>query len=430
MKALTNACIYDFHNLKKDCYVLFDSEIEEVGSMMDFKGAEDVFDCSGCIVMPSLTNCHTHIYSTFSRGMDAPFNPKTFKDILAQLWWKLDSQLNANSVYLSGLVYGMDLIRSGVTAVIDHHASGLVIKGSLNSLRDALCSKVGLRGVFCFETSDRFNIDDCIEENMDFAEENTQNYAGLFGMHASMSLSEDTLKKISQFIRNTPIHIHVAESLEDEEDCMSRYGMSIVERLDKYSLLNKNSILAHCVHINENEAALIRERGCFVAVNPTSNMNNAVGLADFDLFRRNKIKCMVGNDGLGANITRDYQNTLYAFKNRIGSPTGVGLNDLIGMIDNGYEYIGNALNIKIGRFQKGYKADMISISYNPPTPMDGSNMGGHLFFGIFDNFHPRCVWVSGKCLMKDYKLTQSIGGVYESARDEAREVWDRVSKIK
>lgn len=429
MKALINATIYDFHNFSKNSYVLFDSQILDTGNMKDFMGADEVYDCSGCIVMPSLVNCHTHIYSEFSRGMDVPFNPKSFMDILKQLWWKLDSQLDLDSVYMSALAYGCELIQNGVTSIIDHHASGLNITGSLEVLKKAICDTLGLRGIFCFETSDRFDLDECIEENLEFGSDSGENFAGLFGMHASLSLCDRSLEKISKSTGDMPIHIHVAESIEDEEDCYSRYGTSIVKRLNRFGLLKPDSILAHCVHINEDEARLIADNGCYVVMNPTSNMNNAVGLADFDMLRRNNVMRMIGNDGLGANITREYLNLVFAMKNRLQNPAGFKLDELSEMIDCGYGYVGKMLRIKLGRIQKGYKADMVCVPYNPPTPMNSSNVLGHVFFGVFDNFRPRDVWASGNMLLKDYNFTSDIETIYSGARDEAQKVWNRISKI-
>ncbi|WP_206076243.1 hypothetical protein [Marinitoga lauensis] len=46
----------------------------------------------------------------------------------------------------------------------------------------------------------------------------------MFGLHASLSLSDDTLKKVSENLNGAPIHIHIAESLEDEEESIKNYG--------------------------------------------------------------------------------------------------------------------------------------------------------------------------------------------------------------
>lgn len=428
MKAVTNVAAYDFNSLRENCYIKFNSEIEEIGDMKNFddKDVDEIYNLKGLLLMPGLTNCHTHIYSTLSRGMNVPFNPKSFQDILNQLWWKLDGKLDNEGNYYSALVYGIDCIKSGVTSIIDHHASGIDILGSLDEIKRAVSEELGLRGIFCFETSDRFNIHECIKENMDFLKQKSEKSAGLFGMHASISLSDDSLEKISKELNGQPIHIHVAESIEDVEDCRAKYNMSILERLDKFNLLNENSILAHCVHINHEEGRIIADRKCKIAMNPTSNMNNAVGIANYEIFRENKIKCMVGNDGLGANITRDYLNVVYAMKNKLGSTTKFGLDDLVELIENGYEYIGNMLNIKIGKIQEGYKADFITVPYDSPTPLNKDNVLGHVFFGVFESFHPKDVWVDGKILMENYQVKYDTKALYENSRKIAEKLWERI----
>jgi cytosine/adenosine deaminase-related metal-dependent hydrolase len=427
MKALVNARIYDYENYIVSGYVKFDKEIIEVGSMEDFHGADEVIDCHHCTVMPGLTNCHTHIYSTFSRGMNVPFNPRSFTEILEQLWWKLDRQLDERAIYSSAIAYGIDCLSNGVTSIIDHHASGLCIEGSLSTLNNAISKRLGMRGIYCFETSDRFPLEKCLSENINFAANHSEYTGSMFGMHASMSLSQESLKKMSDVLGDNPIHIHVAESMDDVQDSYKKYNKGIVERLDRYGLLNKNSILAHCVHINERDAALIADRGCYVALNPTSNMNNAVDLPDFELFRRHKINCLSGNDGLGANITRDYLNLLFSMKNRLGSPLKFSMDDLVRIIKNGYEFISSNLNIKLGKIEAGYKSDFIIVPYNPPTPISKDNILGHVLFGIFDNFKPKQVWISGRQLIKDYEPTFEVEDELEMAREEANKVWNRLT---
>lgn len=427
MKAFINANIYDFENFSENQYVLFQEQIVEVGPMESFPGADEVIDVSGCIVMPGLLNGHIHIYSTFSRGMSVPFDPKSFQQILDQLWWKLDAKLDKSAVYQSGLVSAIECIQSGVTTIIDHHASGLCIKGSLNELKKAVCDEMGLRGIFCFETSDRFDVDECIEENIEFASSKSEKHAGLFGMHASLSLSDDTLDKISKRIGDIPVHVHAAESIEDEQDSVKKYNKRVIERFNEFGLVKGNSIFAHCVHINSDEARIIAQNGAYIAMNPTSNMNNAVGLADYSMFREQGIKCIIGNDGLGYNISRDYLNAAFGMKNRLNSPTAFGFTDLLSIIENGYEYASKILDIKLGKIRAGYKADMICVPYMPPTPLNRDNIFGHMFFGVFDNFHPKDVWCSGMPLMRNYRVLANADSIYENAALEAQKVWNRVN---
>ncbi|MHA1200883.1 MAG: amidohydrolase family protein, partial [Candidatus Heimdallarchaeaceae archaeon] len=392
MKAVINVKIYDYETYIEDGYCIYGKEILEVGEMIvfpDFDG--EIIDGQGKILLPGLINFHTHIYSTFVRGAAISFLPRTFKDILEQLWWKLDSKLDNTSTFHSAMVYGLESLKSGVTSLIDHHASGIDIIGSLDALKRAIVDKLGLRGIFCFETSDRFNVDECIEENLAGLKYDAFDTKGMFGLHASMSLSEETLDKVSRVLN------------EDEEDSIDKYRVRVVNRYTNYGMLNKDSILAHCVHIDENEAKLIKQSKAVIALNPTSNMNNAVGSFNIDIFRSNNIPILIGNDGLGTNIAKEWTYFFFAGKAGINDAAGIGFVELLRYINGSYKYFGRRMGIKIGKIKTGYVADLVLIPYNNPTTMNKDNAFGHVFFGLFENFRPSDVIVKGKTLIEDYE---------------------------
>lgn len=168
MYAIINATTYDFETYQTNQYILFDKTIIEVGNMCNYINNDyEEIDALSNLVMPGLINGHSHIYSTFAKGLNVPYNPKNFKEILEQLWWKLDRNIDNDITYYSGIVAGVEYLQHGVTSLIDHHASGEVLQ-SLASLKKAVTDMVGLRGIYCFETSDRFNIKHCIQENNHF----------------------------------------------------------------------------------------------------------------------------------------------------------------------------------------------------------------------------------------------------------------------
>ena len=418
-KAIINANIYDYENYFENMYIIYDKKIIEVGKMKNFDKKCEVIDAKNSLVMPGFVNSHTHVYSTFARGLNVPFNPKTFKELLEQLWWKLDSKLTLESIYYSGLVSSNEFIKNGVTTIIDHHASG-EITNSLNTLKKAICEESGLRGIFCFETSDRFNIDKCIEENIEFAKGSSEISSGLFGMHASMTLSNNTLKKISK-LTNLPIHIHIAESLEDEEDCLKNYQMRIVERLKKYDLIKDNSILSHCIHIDESEADLIKESNSYIVLNPTSNMNNGVGLPDIQMMQKKGIPLMLGNDGLGYNFAKDIQTLLFSMKHKYSNTLAFSVNSLKKIIKTNFEYASKVLQIKLGRIKEDYASDFLVIPYTPPTPLTKENADSHIFYGVFDNFRPKIVICNGKTL----KINNEI---YNQSIKVSKKLWNKIQE--
>ncbi len=429
MKAIINVKIYDYETYIEEGFCIFDEEIVEVGPMQDFTDFDgEIIDGKNKILLPGLINSHTHIYSTLVRGASIPFNPKSFRDILEQLWWKFDSKLDNETTYHSAMVYGLESLKNGVTSLIDHHASGIDILGSLGELKKAIVDTLGMRGIFCFETSDRFNVDNCIKENQAGLNYDSSDVKGMFGLHASMSLSEETLTTVGDVIGNAPIHVHVAESKEDEDDSLEKYNMTVVERYQKHNLLNPDSILAHCVHINEDEAKIISEKKAVIALNPTSNMNNAVGSFNIDIFRNNSIPIIIGNDGLGTNIAKEWTYFFFAGKAGINDPVGIGFDELLSYINGSYAYFGRQMGIKIGKIKTGYVADFVLVPYLNPTDMDENNAFGHVFFGLFDNFKPSCVIVKGKTLIENYRSIFDEETLYKNARMASKALWKRLGE--
>ena len=127
--------------------------------------------------------------------------PDAFPAILEKLWWKLDKSLDEKANYYSALVCIIDAIKHGTTTLIDHHASPNSIPGSLDVIARAI-KESGIRASLCYEVTDRDGDEKTqqgLEENLRFIEElkdhNENQLSALFGLHASLTLSDATLKK-------------------------------------------------------------------------------------------------------------------------------------------------------------------------------------------------------------------------------------------
>ncbi|MBZ0294090.1 MAG: amidohydrolase family protein, partial [Anaerolineae bacterium] len=240
----------------------------------------------GQLVMPGNICAHTHFYGAYARGMAIPGPALAdFPQILKRLWWPLDKALDAETVRASALVCLVDAIKHGTTTLIDHHASPNFIHGSLDVIADAV-EQAGLRAVLCYEVTDRDGqekMEAGIAENLRFMQAPHPLVAGTFGMHASLTLSDATLRTCADALPDDAgVHIHVAEHEADEEDSLHRYGKRVVERLAEFDLLGDKTITAHCVHIDEHERQLLQTSGTWITHQPRSNMNNGVGAAAID----------------------------------------------------------------------------------------------------------------------------------------------------
>ena len=431
MKAIINVRIYDYQNYIENGYVLFDDKIVEAGPMSKLKNdGYQVIDGKGQLLLPNFVCNHAHIYSIFARGLALPFDPHNFLEILEQMWWKIDAKIDNEITYYSGICAGKEFIENGVTTIIDHHASGTDIIKSLTMLKKSLVDVLGLRAILCFETSDRYLTCKCIKENMSFMNKyRTDHVAGLFGMHASMTLSNKTLASIAKQLGDNPIHIHVAESVMDEEDSLKKYGVTIMERMEKYGLINPNSLIVHGVDISDKELDIVSKHGAYMVVNTTSNMNNAVGLPNVKNYLKHNVKVLVGNDGLSSNMANEYNNVYYTAHLKTESPTGLGLGEVLDMINNSYDYVSRILNIKLGRIQKGYEADFMLLPYQPFTKMDNNNAFGHLFFGVYPALKPNDVYASGKCLLKNRQIvSKKAKALFNKSLEESERLWTRVKE--
>lgn len=412
MKAIINVRLYDYETYYEDGYVIFDEEIIECGPIEEFKGAPEVIDGMGRLLMPGLINFHTHIYSVFSRGYDFEAAPESFTEILEQIWWRMDRALTCEDLHWSTIAYGQESLKKGVVGIVDHNANG-VIPGSTACIEGAL-KTLGMHGITCFETSDRFNIDDAIDENMAMIERT----GGPFGMHASMTLSDETLELITNRIGKHSIHVHVSESIDDHE----AYDETPIQRLDRFGLINRDSLLVHGVHMTGEDAEIIAKNGAVLAIATRSNLNNAVGTVDYSLIKEHGVQFVAGTDGLGVNVAASWQDIYYMAKLNSTGASGVELSDILEALKTGYRYYERLTGNKLGRFLPGYRFDAMLLDYEAITPMHLDNAFGHVFFGVFDALEITDLWVGGNQLIHERALVSHIP--VESGRVE--NIWTRI----
>ena len=371
----------------------------------------EIMDAGGQLVMPGGICAHTHFYGAYARGMAIPAPaPRDFPEILRKLWWNLDRALDRDSVRASALVCLLDAVKHGATSLIDHHASPNCIDGSLDIIGAAV-EQAGLRGVLCYEVSDRDGEEKMragIAENLRFlaATANHPQLRGSFGLHASLTLSDETLRACADAApADAGFHIHVAEHEADEEDSLRRSGMRVAQRLDQYGIWRRNTIAAHCVHIDRAERDLLRERGVWVSHQPRSNMNNGVGAADIDGMLAAGMPLCLGNDGFSNNMWAEWKAAYLLHKVSNRDPRRADGGDIARMA-----WVNNAAlmrqffpELSIGEIAQGAAADIIFVDYKPFTPLTAGNLPWHLLFG-FEASMVTTTICAGKVLMRDRQL--------------------------
>ncbi len=419
--------------LENHSVLISGGKIKKIASTSSFKGKySKTISAEGKILMPGLINAHMHFYSTFARGLLKAKPSKDFINVLNNLWWRLDKKLTNEETYYSALVSLIAAVRSGTTTLIDHHASPFNIIGSLSTIEKAV-RESKLRASLCYELSDRDGVKsvrDALHENADFIKktqkENDNFIKALFGLHASFTISDETLEEAAYqgHKLGAGFHIHAAESQADQIYCEMRHKLRVIERLENFGILGPKTIAAHCVHINEKEMEILRETQTAVVHNPQSNANNSVGIADIVKMSEKKILFGLGSDAMTVNMFEEMRNGIWL--QHLKHNPSVGFQEICSALFVNNARIVGRYFAKIGLVKEDWNADLILIDYRPPTPLNKNNFYDHLAFGISQSRVDTTI-VNGEILMENGELKLNIDEerVCRKSRELAERLWKR-----
>jgi putative selenium metabolism protein SsnA len=343
-------------------------------------------DAQGGLILPGLINLHHHFYSVLARGLDPGVPMKNFAEVLDRLWWRLDRALDPDTVRLSAQLSLADCIRWGCTTVFDHHASPSCLGGSLDVIAEEVES-AGLSAVLCYEVTDRNGHEEAragVEENLRFLRQQQGHgrVRGVLGLHASFTLRDDTLAEVSKRRpENAGCHVHVAEDAVDIDASRQAFGTGPVERLDRFRLLDRHSLLAHGIHLEPSDYSSVANRDAVVIHNPESNANNGVGHLDVPGAASHGCLVGLGTDGMSSAILRALRAAFLAHRDRTGDPAS-GFQVLPELLSNNVKvarrFFGEPL---LGELAPTAPADIIVVDASPPTPLQAENVFGHLVYG-------------------------------------------------
>lgn len=408
--------------------------IEDVGNFEDLKKAypnEEIVDVKGKIIMPGMICAHSHIYSAYARGMSVSKPTDNFFRMLENLWWSLDRKLTLEDVKLNALTTYIESIQNGVTTLIDHHSGPNSVTGSLFTIAEA-AKELGMRTSLCYEVSDRDGKDTTlkeIEENINFikASQNCDEdmIKALFGLHASFTLSNETLYKVKEAMEGIydGYHIHVAEGVEDQYDSLNKYGRRVVERLHDFGILGEHTIAVHGVHINQREIEILKETDTSVVHNPESNMNNAVGCPPIVSMLRQGIRVGLGTDAYTNDMFESMKVANILQSHQLCNST-VGFMETKKMqFENNPKILKKYFKRDLGVLAKKAYADIITVDYEPSTPINKDNWFGHLLFGVSGRMVNDTI-INGKFVMKDREISSvDIQEIKAKSRERAKQIW-------
>jgi len=444
---IRNATLITFDRQRRvfeggDLRVSNEGRIAAIGRELKTEEGDELIEAERRVLLPGLINAHTHLYSTLARGA-APVGPAgNFTEVLRELWWPLDRALELPDIELSAQLGLIGALKSGVTTVIDHHASEGAIDGSLGAIAGAARS-LGLRLATCFEVTDRDGPEIAaagIDENERFAQAvaadpallgGTSSLAAMLGLHASFTLRDETLERCSAVagkLGGLLTHIHLAEDRADVSSSKARFGAYPVDRLERFGLLRPGSILAHGIYLDDEHRRRLVDSGVFLVHNPSSNMNNAVGRSDLRAHLAAGLRMGLGSDGMNTDIQRELATAYLLLRHGEASPA-VGGDEAAAMFLDGNQAIADQLfpGGHLGRLEEGGAADLVLLDSAPFTPVTPGNALFHLIYGDL-GAQVSDVMVGGRWALRDRALTAPIdeAALRARGRELAAALWSRM----
>jgi cytosine/adenosine deaminase-related metal-dependent hydrolase len=350
-------------------------------------------------------NAHTHLYSGLAPlGMPAPTKPpNNFVEILERVWWRLDRALDRETLRASARLAVAEALLAGTTTLVDHHESPNLIEGSLDLLAEA-CEELGIRALLAYGATERNGGREearrGLAECRRFARENrSPRLRALVGLHASFTVSDETIAEAGELAResNVPIHVHVAEDLADVEDAKRRGDIGPLERLFRLQALPSRSVLAHGVHLSADQVAWGSDAGAWFVQNPRSNRGNRVGWPKGLLV---STRVALGTDGYPADMAEEKRALLAEGAER-GEDPAILERRAEGSRALAAEQFGVSLELA-----PGSEADLVARD---------------------DAGRARLVIVAGRIVVREGELVGAdIEEIREDARRQAPRLWERM----
>jgi putative selenium metabolism protein SsnA len=408
-------------------------EIGNTNELMNKYADAEFINAKGKVIMPGMINTHHHIYSSFARGM-ASESAANFSEILEKLWWKLDKTLTLEDTKYSAYATLIDCIKNGTTTIFDHHASPFAAKDSLFTIAE-VSKELGIRSSLCYEVSDRDGeavLMEGIKENADFikyANNNDQDMLkGMFGLHASFTLSDASLDKCREAMEglNAGYHVHTAEGIDDLYDSLRNHGKRVVQRLMDFDILGEKSIAVHCIHTNGAEMEMLKATNTNVVHNPESNMGNAVGCSPVIEMMKRGVRVGLGTDGYTSDMFESMKVANIIHKHHLCDPRVAWAEVPEMLFENNRKIAAAYFNKPLGILKEGAYADIIVVDYIPHTPMNGNNFNSHVLFGMTGRAVDTTI-INGKVLMQERKLLiADEEEILARSRELSNKLWNRI----
>lgn len=424
-----------------DGALLIDGDrIVSIGHSRDLlaQAAPDVqrIDLRGRIVLPGLINTHVHTSQQLGRGLADDVDLLVW---LRERVWPYENNLTEDDSYVSSLLCGLELIRSGVTCFGE--AGGQFVGGMARAI-----TELGLRANLSRSSMDTgIGLPERWQETTDQAlaaqVELYERWHGAANDRIRIWFNLRTIFNNSdaQIVRtkaladqyHTGIQMHVAEIREEVEFARETRGATTVTHLNRLGVLGPNLLAVHTVWLTDEEIRMFADHDVPVSHNPAAAMR-VLGFAKVPEMLDAGICVTIGTDGAPCNnrmtLIDDMWLTALIHKGRLLSPTTMPAQTILKMVTN---HAARAMlwDDQIGALEPGKKADLVVIDPNSANMLPLHDTVANLVSAM-QAHNVASVMVDGQWLLRDgVILTVDEAEVFAEAKRRAAAIAARAGIV-
>ncbi len=299
------------------------NRIEAVGPNLDVQ-ADKTVDARGCLVLPGFVNCHHHLYQTLTRALPAVQDAKLF-DWLTHLY-RVWERITPEAVHVSAQVGLGELLLTGCTSSTDHFY--LFPQSQPGDLLDRTLEGAQAVGIRFHPTRGSMSLGkskgglppdhvtqdeatilaDCerVMKAHHDPEPLSMCRVGLAPC-SPFSVTPELMRDTVRFAREhgLRVHTHLAETLDEEEFCLERFGKRPVALMEELEWLGDDVWYAHAVHLDDSEIEQMARTGTGVGHCPTSNLRLGSGISPVRKMLHAGVPVGLGVDGSASNDSSD-----------------------------------------------------------------------------------------------------------------------------
>ena len=263
-----------------------------------------VFDASGSAILPAMYNTHTHAAMTLLRGYadDMPL-----QKWLQEYIWPFEDKLTPEDIRKGSEIAVREMVQSGTVFFNDMYFD---VEETID-----IVNRTGTRaaiGITVMENHSKA----VTREKREFIRHWQDPTGGrvrlVMAPHAIYTVGERKLRDSAEFAREHGmlLHIHLSETVKEVEDCLTEHGTTPVRYLDSIGFLGPDVIAAHCVHVDDEEVAILAERGVTVSHCPCSNMKLGSGVFPYSRLMQAGCRITLGTDGASSGNNLDLREAM------------------------------------------------------------------------------------------------------------------------